>query len=146
MGHQDEPVPIRWAGPVASADSDRRLDRDLRGLCEAGKGVTPELARDVLFWLDLGQSPRDVAHWLRIQLEEGPGAARYPFGPLHGSLYPADASTTNVPPPDAAPTALDRDEESPSPAAGQTDPDAMVPTTKRRRRVRRIFGRRRTVA
>ena len=48
------------------------LERNLRSVCVEGDGLTPELVRDVLFWLDLGTEPRTVAEWLHSQLEDEP--------------------------------------------------------------------------
>jgi hypothetical protein len=146
VGQQEEPVPIRWAGPDPRPDSDRladqRLDRDLRELCERGRGVTPELARDVVFWLDLGRSPRDVARWLRVELEDEPDTARFSSKPLHDSLFPHDASTMQLPR-GATRAAVEPVERFPSQSAGRTDVDAVVVSIKKRkRRGRRIFGRR----
>jgi hypothetical protein len=147
MGQSEEPVPIRWARPDPGLDVDRlaeqHLDRDLRELCDSGRGLPPTLAREVLFWLDLGRSPRDVARWLRVELESGPDEARFLLSPLHDSLSAHDMSTVQAPRgTDLA--AVEQVEMFPSQSgAGETDLDAVVVSIKKRkRRVRRIFGRR----
>jgi hypothetical protein len=85
-----EPSVARTPG----ADSD--LERDLRRFCERADRLTPDLARDVLFWLDLGEEPRDVARWLLEQLEVGGDASRDPSVRQDSSLFPPDERTDDA--------------------------------------------------
>jgi hypothetical protein len=79
MAHGDkEPEPIVWSSGPRVPCRGSGLERDLREICERSEHVDPELAQDVLFWLDLGGEPRDVARWLRHELGDGPGSAWFP--------------------------------------------------------------------
>jgi len=112
-----ESEPIRWASPAPKPGADSDLERNLRRVCASGECLAPELARDALFWLDLGEEPRDVARWVRSQLRDGPNAARFPSMPADDSLFPQDEHTVE--------------------ARGGT-----AWTRKRKRPTRRFFGRR----
>jgi hypothetical protein len=91
--------------------------------------MTAELALDVLFWLDLGQSPRDVARWLHTQLD-GSHKTTFSLEPLASQL-PRAASTLNG----------SRGEELPAQSPDGTDHDAVVAATNKRTRLGRLFGR-----
>jgi hypothetical protein len=96
MAHEDKsPEPIIWSSTAPKPGADSDLERDLRRYCETDR-LTPELAQDVLFWLDLGRGPRDVARWLRHQLEDGQDAARFPTAPDENSLFPQDKHTVEA--------------------------------------------------
>jgi hypothetical protein len=84
------PESIVWSSVAPRRGAESDLEWELRRFCNRGGRVTPDLARDVLFWLDLGREPRDVARWLREQLEVGE-AARSPSVSLEDSLFPRDA-------------------------------------------------------
>jgi hypothetical protein len=66
---------MRWRSLVLRSKSDPEVEEELRGLCEHGAWLSPDLARDVVFWLDIGLPPRTVEHWLCGELMSDPGGA-----------------------------------------------------------------------
>jgi hypothetical protein len=94
VAHGDKPsgsIARSSAVPKTEAKSD--LERDLRTVCERGGRLTHELAQDVLFWLDLGREPRDVARWLRHELQD---AAQFSTTPDETSSFSHDEDTAET--------------------------------------------------
>ncbi|MDQ1430834.1 MAG: hypothetical protein QOF40_1436 [Actinomycetota bacterium] len=150
VGQQEEPARISWARPAPSPEADHladeRLDRELRELCARGAGVTPALAQDVVFWLDLGQSPTDVANWLRTQLGDAPTPARVPsqpgqappfapesaptLNPQNGAATRTESATASAPSAAVTPTVSPENGAAPptEPAAGAVADAVVAPT------------------
>jgi hypothetical protein len=100
MAHGDgASKPIVWSSDAPSAPTDPDLERDLRRFCDRGGDVTPEISRDVSFWLDLGREPREVAHWLRLELESGrkeAGEAGTPSSPEGDLPFPEEGNAADT--------------------------------------------------
>jgi hypothetical protein len=91
MAHGDERLtPIAWSSTDAKPAVARELERDLRQICQRSDRVDPDLAQDVLFWLDLGGNPQAVARWLRDEMDDGHNAARFPTRGASPALFSRD--------------------------------------------------------
>jgi hypothetical protein len=97
MAYREEALePISWSSADPEPGVDADLERDLRSVCERGDRVTPDLAQDALFWLDVGGEPRDVAQWLRHEIGDGRHGARFPKGRDGNSLFSRDQRTPDA--------------------------------------------------
>jgi hypothetical protein len=90
--------PIRSRETAFGATSDVELARELRGLCEHSAWLAPDLARDAVFWLDLGAPPRTVEAWLLGELMRDPeGSLPVPAADLAESQPVAPTRTRRRP-------------------------------------------------
>jgi hypothetical protein len=67
--------PIRWGKTASQTESDSELARGLRELCERSSWLSSDVAREAVFWLDLGLPPRTVERWLLAELMRDPEGA-----------------------------------------------------------------------
>jgi hypothetical protein len=115
-GELAAPAPIHWrADPERSQDD---LDGEQCTLWDDDDRLSPELAQDVSFKLELGADPHDVRRWVLHQLHEAPAHTR------------------------SAPSAVDEWFDVQELPAAASVPGSAVWVRKRRRRARHLLRRR----
>jgi hypothetical protein len=97
MAREEEALAqIVWSSATPTPGVDSDLECDLRKVCQRSDRLSPELAQDVLFWLDLGGEPRDVARWLRHELENGRELASFSTARDVNSLFSRDTRPSQI--------------------------------------------------